>query len=213
MACAVVIAAIPSLSGAEGNTDAALALRMEMERRIALIAGDENERAKAIKAGRERAILCAYCHGVDGNGKRPEIPKLAGQNPVYLLDQIEKFSTGERKERVMQELSASFAPEDKVKIALYYASVKTKPSGGDPDRARKGQSIFHNHCVGCHGVDGRGKEGYARLAGQQPQYVVKMLREFRDRTGRRSNPWMTAVALHLSDDDMRNVAAYVASLP
>jgi cytochrome c553 len=39
-----------------------------------------------------------------------------------------------------------------------------------------------------------------------------MLTEFRDRTGRRSNPWMTAVAIRLSEPQMTAVATYIANL-
>lgn len=39
-----------------------------------------------------------------------------------------------------------------------------------------------------------------------------MLKEFKERTGRRNNPWMSGVALKLSDTDMEALAAYIASL-
>jgi len=202
-----------SAAAQSGDAAAELALRQQIAERVDAIAGDPEARKKAVKQGRERAILCSYCHGMDGNGLRPEIPKLSGQNPVYLLDQFEKFATGERKERVMQELAASFTEEDKVKIVLYYSSVEMIPAGGDETLAPAGEAVYTTHCVSCHGPDGKGQEGYARLAGQSPLYVEKMLKEFRDRTtGNRFNPFMTAVSLRLTDDDMKAVAAYIANL-
>jgi cytochrome c553 len=76
----------------------------------------------------------------------------------------------------------------------------------------KGEKLFKEMCVSCHGQDGRGQEGYARLAGQQYDYVSKMLKEFRDRTGKRINVWMTGVAIRLSDQDIEALATYLANL-
>lgn len=53
---------------------------------------DPAAKQEAMRAGRNRALLCSYCHGDDGNSVKPEVPNLAGQNPVYLLDQIGKFA-------------------------------------------------------------------------------------------------------------------------
>ena len=63
---------------------------------------------QAIRMGKERAILCNQCHGEDGNSKTPDVPNLASQNPKYLLEQIEKFATGSRKNYVMNALSKNF---------------------------------------------------------------------------------------------------------
>jgi cytochrome c553 len=91
--------------------------------------------------------------------------------------------------------------------------MEMKPSGGgNLELLDEGKQIYDNICVKCHGQDGRGQEGYARLAGQRHDYVVKMLKEFRDRTGRRINVWMTGVAIRLSDRDMEAVATYLANL-
>ena len=51
------------------------------------------------------------------------------------------------------------------------------------------------------------------MAGQNIDYLIdQMLRVFRDRSGRRSNPWMTAVALRLDDVQMEAVASYIANM-
>lgn len=78
-----------------------------------------------------------------------------------------------------------------------------------PDLA-KGQAIANQVCVACHTADGsRGSPANPILAGQHPEYLVKQLQEFK--SGKRQNPVMAGFAATLSDEDMRNVAAFYAS--
>lgn len=180
-----------------------------------------NEEAKqaAIEDGEDRALLCKYCHGADGNSLKPDVPNLAGQNPYYLLQQIEKFATRERDDFVMSPLAANFSPEDKVNIAIFYYSQDVKSQAIDGELAAKGETVFRLICSTCHGVEGHGNEKFARLAGQQATYVEETLKGFRDRAkkpestaGRRSKV-MEGVAKKLTDKQIKEVAAYVAQLP
>jgi len=180
--------------------------------RIDAIAGDGPLPAEVLREGRERSLLCSQCHGKDGNSIRPEIPMLAGQNPVYLLDQIERFTEGKRKNFVMQKLAASLSDDEKVKLVLYFASMPKKHSSGDPELAARGRIPFEKYCQRCHGADGHGTAGYARLAGQHPTYIIKTLTDFRDRKGDRNNPYMYSFTQLLSDEDIEAVAAYIANL-
>ena len=78
-----------------------------------------------------------------------------------------------------------------------------------PDLA-KGQAISTQVCVACHASDGsRGSPANPILAGQHPEYLVKQLQEFK--SGKRNNAVMKGFAGTLSDDDMKNVAAFYAS--
>ena len=62
-------------------------------------------------------------------------------------------------------------------------------------------------CAACHGIDGESRNPtIPRLRGQHREYLEKQLRDFRD--GRRLDPTMSAMAKPLSDDDIRNLAAY-----
>ncbi|MES9854466.1 MAG: c-type cytochrome [Candidatus Thiodiazotropha sp. L084R] len=202
-----------SVIGAEVNTDEAMQLRNMLENRIAEIANDKKLQKRMVKEGRDRTILCKTCHGQDGIAIQPVTPNLAGQNPVYIVDQFQRFGDGRRNDYLMTNLAKTFSLEDKIKIALYYNDMEMKASGGGiPELLQEGQQVYKKVCVECHGENGRGQEGYARLAGQRFDYVVKMLKEFRDRTGRRTNVWMTGVAIRLSDRDMDAVATYLANL-
>ena len=77
-----------------------------------------------------------------------------------------------------------------------------------PDPA-KGQAISTQVCGACHTADGsRGVPANPIIAGQHPEYLVKQLTEFK--AGKRDNPIMKGFASTLSEDDMRNVAAFYA---
>ncbi|MBM3389714.1 MAG: cytochrome c4 [Betaproteobacteria bacterium] len=77
-----------------------------------------------------------------------------------------------------------------------------------PDLA-KGQ-VTAAVCSACHMADGsRGSPANPILAGQHPEYLVKQLQEYK--AGKRKNAIMAGFAATLSEDDMRNVAAFYAS--
>jgi len=189
-------------------------LKRALADRIAAIEQDPKAREAAIANGRERATFCAYCHGTDGNSTKPEIPNLASQNPTYLLDQIERFADGRRHDytKVMQQLSVRLTPDEKLALVLYYANVPLKPAVGDLKRAQTGMPLYLSSCQACHGGDGRGLAGYARVAGQRPGYVVQTLKNYRDGKDRRLSHEMSTVTSGLSDAQIEALAAYIANL-
>ncbi len=185
---------------------------------IAEIEKDPAKHQTALEAGKERTMLCAHCHGEDGNSLRPEIPNLAGQNPPYLIEQVQKFADGRRKNFVMQTLAANFTLEDKVNLAIYFNSQNLKPVAADPQLARQAAGIYKNMCQLCHGEGGKGEEGYARIAGQRPQYVITTLQRFRAAAQhtiqaadiKRSNTRMEQVTQRLTDQEIEALAHYIA---
>ncbi len=165
------------------------------------------------RAIRNRTVLCKTCHGEDGKAIKPMTPNLAAQNADYLVDQLRKFRSRERYDFWMTSLSQGFSDEEIINIAIWYSlKPEIRSATGDRRLIPKGQEIFQEHCTKCHRKDGKGNKGYARLAGQQADYIVKVLKAFRDRTGHRNNPWMTAVALRLSEEEMQAVASYISHL-
>ncbi len=95
--------------------------------------------------------------------------------------------------------------------ALFASSVMADEAKGPakPDLA-KGATISASVCAACHTADGsRGIPTNPILQGQHADYLVKQLAEFK--AGKRDNAVMKPMASTLSDDDMRNVAAFYAS--
>ncbi|HSV71067.1 MAG TPA: c-type cytochrome [Methylibium sp.] len=77
-----------------------------------------------------------------------------------------------------------------------------------PD-AKKGEAVASGVCGACHTFDGsRGSPANPILQGQHPEYLAKQLAEFK--SGARANAVMKGMAATLSDEDMRNVAAFYA---
>jgi cytochrome c553 len=83
--------------------------------------------------------------------------------------------------------------------------------GAAPAKAdlAKGQATATAVCGACHTYDGsRGSPANPILQGQHPEYLVKQLTEFK--SGKRDNAIMKGFASGLSDEDMKNVAAFYA---
>jgi len=65
-------------------------------------------------------------------------------------------------------------------------------------------------CIGCHMADGNSVNViWPRLAGQNAQYLLKQLRDFK--SGKRTDATMTAMVASLTDEDMVNIAAFFES--
>ena len=74
----------------------------------------------------------------------------------------------------------------------------------------KGEATYTAICAACHGADGNsGVPAYPKLAQQHPDYLVKQLQEFK--SGKRANPIMLGMVASLSEDDMKNVAAWLGA--
>ena len=91
---------------------------------------------------------------------------------------------------------------------LAQANTPAEAAAKAPDLAR-GQAISAQVCGACHTADGsRGSPANPILAGQHAEYLLKQLQEFK--SGKRKNAIMNGMGNTLSDDDMRNVAAFYA---
>jgi cytochrome c553 len=87
-------------------------------------------------------------------------------------------------------------------------TAATPAPAARPDLA-KGQATAQV-CAACHTFDGsRGSPANPIIAGQHPEYLVKQLQEFK--AGKRVNAIMNGIAATLSEEDMKNVAAFYAS--
>jgi cytochrome c553 len=175
---------------------------------------------------------CSRCHGIDGRGRGAgAFPILAGQRADYLRGSLAAYARGQRHSGMMEPIAAGLRDEEIREIADYYAS--RTPSAADAPGAAastaledvaRGRRIAHDGiperlvpaCVSCHGPSELPRNpNYPHLAGQPAPYIRQQLALFKGRA-RGGTPYqfiMQRVATQLSEDDMRAVAAFFASLP
>lgn len=74
------------------------------------------------KSGESKAGMCLGCHGATaaGNG---QFPRLAGQHPEYLEQQLKAFKDGSRKSGPMQAIVANLPEADFKALAAYFGSL------------------------------------------------------------------------------------------
>lgn len=187
------------------------------------------------------AAACASCHGAKGEGKAEAgFPVLAGLPEKYLLKQLQDFRSGARVPdtgghraladgypyyaHYMKGLAQSLSPHD-MQTASRYFSAQTRPSTrveATGDQLARGRELAVNGawdrqippCFKCHAEGGRGvAPHFPPIAGQHALYTMHQLKAWQK--GERANDpqkLMKATAEQLTDDEIRAVAAYLATL-
>jgi len=79
-------------------------------------------------AGRQKAQMCAVCHGPMGVAVAPETPNLAGEPEGYLSRQLRAFRAGKRQHEVMNVIAKSLSDEDIDNVAAWFNSIKVTAS-------------------------------------------------------------------------------------
>ena len=168
---------------------------------------------QAYRHGARLATFCANCHGPAGHSALPEVPNLAGQNTVYVLNQLNKFHDGRRRGNFFMEgLVRGMSNDERFALAVYYANQEPASfKGADPGLAASGKALYENGCKRCHGEAGAGTERNSRIAGQHPQYLDMSLRRYRANS-ERSEDRMLKATRALTDGEIRALSAYIASL-
>lgn len=175
-------------------------------------------------AGKTKSVVCAACHGADGNsGINPLWPKLAGQHPRYIIKQLTDFKAGARSDATMAPMAAPLSEQDMADLAAYFNSQKVNLGETPEDKLAAGQALYRSGnsangvsaCTACHGPKGEGnpQANFPSLSGQNAAYVAKALKDFR--AGARSNDagnMMRDIASRLSDAEIDAVSSYVQGL-
>lgn len=181
------------------------------------------------EAGAGAYAVCASCHGAEGEGNESlNAPKIAGQEPWYMMRQIRAYQNGVRGSNPddvygmqMAPMAQTLATEEALaNVAAYVASLPDEPAPetvlGDAERGRK----LYTTCAACHGRDGQGiwTTNAPRLAGMSDWYLLRQLRYFKDGV-RGSHPddhygmQMAMMAASLRDEQaMRDIVAYINTL-
>ena len=68
--------------------------------------------------------VCAVCHGVDGIGKNPDVPNLAGESQQYIQKQLKAFRSGGRQHEQMSIIAKDLTDDDIKNLADWFSSLK-----------------------------------------------------------------------------------------
>jgi cytochrome c553 len=77
-----------------------------------------------VAAGRQKALACQTCHGLDGLSKLPDAPNIAGSPEGYLVKSLNAFRKGERKNDMMSIVVQPLTDQDVADLAAYYAAIE-----------------------------------------------------------------------------------------
>jgi cytochrome c553 len=169
-----------------------------------------------LEAGKRKAQPCTGCHGADGNASIPGTPSLAGQPIYYTHWQLIKFRDGRRKDSVMSPFAVNLSDADMADLAAYYAAqaARQRRATTDPARVAAGEKLANaNHCTSCHRPGLVGQQQVPRLAGQDFDYLLRLLRGFKAKTASDLDGTMTIAAQPLQDDDIVSLVHFMSSLP
>lgn len=171
---------------------------------------------------------CKTCHGLSGQGYRGyfPMPRLAGQQPEYLENQLRAFIERRRINPIMANVAHVLSPSMISALATHFRHLDPRPIGGASARSiATGKRIFDDGlpesnvpaCSACHGSDGRGQNEIPRLAGQLYEYTVGQLSGWSKVRGQGTSVDTSAImaptAHNMSRSQIEAVAAYVSTLP
>jgi cytochrome c553 len=197
---------------------------------VSAAAHAEDKAAPAVSAQELKAKTdyCKTCHGIGGQGFRGSfpIPRLAGQQPEYLKNQLQAFIERRRMNPVMFNVAHVLRPPLLTALTNHFKGLNPKPLGGAPkELAAAGKQIYEEGvpkadvppCASCHGQDAKGADAFPRLAGQLHDYIFRKLTNWDKERGQDpANPDTSAImqpiAHQLTEAQIKAVAAYVSNL-
>ena len=178
----------------------------------ALLAGSPDAYADSIE---DKTALCDGCHGLKGVPEYPAAPIIWGQEAGYLYLQMRDFQKGARKDERMTPIAQGLIKQDALALAEYFAA-KPWPNTGAPAASKADAEIAKAAiksvvCTSCHLEQFQGNSSVPRLAGQERDYLLKTMIEFRNRT-RGNNPGMSDLMNTITPEQIAALASYLAGL-
>jgi cytochrome c553 len=175
-----------------------------------------------------KVAYCKTCHGVSGQGFRGAfpMPRLAGQQPEYLENQLLAFIERRRTNPVMFNVAHVLSPSMLTALSAHFKDLNPKPLGGAPkELVAAGKKIYEDGvpsaevppCATCHGPEAKGADAFPRLAGQLHDYVYRKLTNWEKERGQDkakpdSSAIMQPIAHNLTEAQVKAVAAYLSYL-
>lgn len=182
------------------------------------------------EAGAKKTAMCVGCHGIIGyQASFPEIhkvPMIAGQSSSYIVSALTQYKGGERKHPTMRAIADSLSEQDMADLGAYYSQLGLKEGDAPPATAKtpsdKVQALISrdkdNACTKCHGANfNTPNDGTVpKLAGQYADYLYVALKSYKAQNHAqlgRSNGVMSGQAKKYTNPEIKELAAYISSLP
>ena len=172
--------------------------------------------AQAADAMPAKAAACMACHGAAGQPTLlPVYPILSGQTARYMYLQLRDFQEGRRENALMTPMVAGMTRDEMRELSDYFAKQKPpiQTFAADSAKANLGKlKADETLCTMCHLGGFAGQNEIPRAAGQNFDYVVKQLTDFKARVRSNDAGSMTSVANTLSEQDIQNLAHHLVGL-
>jgi cytochrome c553 len=176
-----------------------------------------------------KIAYCENCHGVSARGFHGyyPIPRLAGQQPEYLKNQLQAFIERRRTNNIMFNVAHVLSPAMLDALTTNLHNLDPKPLVGPAPKEllAAGKKIYDEGlpnsdvppCASCHGPEAKGDGQFPRLAGQLSDYLFNKLTNWTKERGQDpKNPdassIMQPIAHSLTEQQIKAVAAYVNTL-
>jgi len=177
---------------------------------------EEGPYGPAPTQSRQRLPPCLACHGENGQSEQPEVPSLGAQPAFYVMVQLYMFRERLRTVEVMNAMTQGLTDDELRSLADVIAKLpppRPVAEPGDPVRLERARALIQQHrCNFCHNPDFSGAQQVPRLAGQREDYLVKALREYKNNTRRGYDPAMAEVLYAISDEQLRDLAYFLARI-
>ncbi len=171
--------------------------------------------AADVEAGRQKAGVCAACHGAEGESTNPAVPSLSGQPAQFISTQLFMFREGNRVDSQMTPMAKPLSNADMNDLAAYFAAQKpgTPRHQSKPESVAAGPELTKKYnCSQCHGPQLLGQQHIPRIASQRYEYLRTQLLGFKAQKRFDMDGNMTAAAQLLSPQDIELLADYLAGL-
>lgn len=157
---------------------------------------------------------CESCHGVEGQGGIPGTPRLDIQTPGYLAAALKAFRNGSRQSGTMMAAARQLSDDEINQLAQHYGrNVDQRGTGTPAEAAEIAQNGIPERdipaCASCHNNPAR--PSYPKLDGQDPAYLLRQLKLFKEHREERGGPnahIMAEVVRFLEEDEMKALAEW-----
>jgi cytochrome c553 len=160
-----------------------------------------------------RMQLCMACHGPQGNSQIPTTPSLAGQPRLFIENQLVLIREGLRVVPEMKGVLDGVNDAEINEMGAYFSAQKAVAAAGNVNQAtyQRGQALASKALCGtCHLPDYSGRQQIPRLAGQHEAFLLHSMKQFRDHPGPGRDTIMAAALYGFKDDELADVAHFLA---